>query len=439
MAHGVEVTAEAAGLAARRLALAALEHVFERGRPVDEFLDGDEGVAALDPRDRAFLLALVQSVFRHKGEIEESLSAYLSKPLPRKSGAAAFILLSAVAQLRYLEMAPHAVIDMAVRLAKADRNATHFSGLINAVLRKVATSADAVKPGAGVATPEWLWGRWAKDYGPDVANEIATANASEAALDLTVKADPAIWAERLRGTALPTGSVRIAHPKGPVNALPGFAEGAWWVQDAAAAVPARLLGDVSGRTVLDLCAAPGGKTLQLAAAGGRVTAVDQSAPRLKRLHENLRRTGLTAEVVTADVLSFAPDEAFDCVLLDAPCSATGTLRRHPDLLYLKSTAQIGALVQLQRRMLAQAARLVKPGGTLIYCTCSLDSAEGERQIAKFLTDEPQFQVMAIAPGESGLPAHLITPQGFFRSLPHMPLGASVGLDGFFAARLTKTF
>jgi 16S rRNA (cytosine967-C5)-methyltransferase len=421
------------------LALAALEHVFERGRPVDEFLDGDEGVAALDPRDRAFLLALVQSVFRHKGEIEENLSAYLSKPLPRKSGAASLILLSSVAQLRYLAMAPHAVIDMAVRLAKADRNATHFSGLINAVLRKVATGPDAVKPGAGVATPEWLWGRWAKDYGPDVANAIATANASEAALDLTVKDDPAAWSAQLGGMVLPTGSVRIDHPKGPVTALPGFAEGAWWVQDAAAAIPARLVGDVTGLRVLDLCAAPGGKTLQLAAAGGRVTAVDQSVARLTRLHENLRRTGLTAAVVTADVLGFAPDELFDCVLLDAPCSATGTLRRHPDLLYLKSTAQIGALVQLQRRMLAQAVRLVKPGGTLVYCTCSLDSAEGEGQIARLLTDEPKVQVKAISPGEAGLPAHLITRQGFFRSLPHLPLGASAGLDGFFAARLTKTF
>ena len=428
-----------AGLAVRALAVEALAAVLEQSRAVDEFLDGSEAVAALEPRDRAFLLALVQTALRHKGEIDAVLGELLSKPLPRKSGAASYILHSAAAQLLFLDVAPHAVIDLAVRLAKADRNATHFSGLVNAVLRKVATGGKARLPGQGSNIPQWLWSRWAGSYGVDTANAIAQASARAAALDISVKDDAPLWAERLGGIVLPTGTVRIADPKGPVNALPGFEDGAWWVQDAAAAIPARLLGDVRGKTVLDLCAAPGGKTLQLASLGAEVTALDVSAVRLERLKENLQRTGLAAVPVVADMLQFVPDALFDAVLLDAPCSATGTLRRHPDLPYLKSTAQIDALTGLQRKLLARAASFVKPGGTLIFCTCSLEPQEGERQVDAFLKSTSEFSLRPIAAGEAGLERHFISGNGTFRSLPSMSIGGSPGLDGFFAARLTKAF
>jgi 16S rRNA (cytosine967-C5)-methyltransferase len=431
------VAEETAGLAVRALAVEALAAVLDHGRPVDEFLDGSSGVKSLAPRDRAFLMALVQTSLRHKAEIDTVLENFLSKPLPRKSGTAAHILTSAVAQLLFLDAPPHAAIDLAVRLAKADRNATHFSGLVNAVLRKASVEGRAHLPGPGSNMPEWLWSRWSKAYGVELANAIAAASATEASLDISVKEGPASWAKRLEGVLLPTGSVRLIGHKGMIDGLPGFSEGAWWVQDAAAAVPARLLGDVRGKRVLDLCAAPGGKTLQLAAMGADVTALDHSAPRLERLKENLQRTGLSARLVAADILDYAPGETFDAVLLDAPCSATGTLRRHPDLPFLKSTAQIDSLAALQRKLLARAVQFVRPGGRLIYCTCSLEPAEGETQIAAFLKAHPAFGVTAVSAGEAGLEAHFITREGYFRSLPCMWVGGHPGLDGFFAARLTK--
>jgi 16S rRNA (cytosine967-C5)-methyltransferase len=425
------------GLAVRALAVEALAAVLDHGRSVDEFLDGSNAVKALAPRDRAFLMALVQTSLRHKAEIDTVLESFLSKQLPRKSGTAAYILASAAAQLLFLDAPPHAAIDLAVRLAKADRNATHFSGLVNAVLRKLSTEGKARLPGRGSNVPEWLWARWSKAYGVELANAIAAACAMEAALDISVKGDAEGWAKRLDGALLPTGSVRLAGHKGMIDGLPGFSEGAWWVQDAAAAIPARLLGEMRGKRVLDLCAAPGGKTLQLAAMGAYVTALDHSAARLERLKENLQRTGLSATLVAADVLDYTPDEAFDAVLLDAPCSATGTLRRHPDLPFLKSTAQIDSLSALQRKLLARAAQVVKPGGHLVYCTCSLEPAEGDAQVATFLKAEPSFNLAAVTPGEAGLEAHFVTRDGYFRSLPSMNIGGLAGLDGFFAARLTK--
>jgi 16S rRNA (cytosine967-C5)-methyltransferase len=287
-------------------------------------------------------------------------------------------------------------------------------------------------------TPGWLFKRWALHYGESIARNIAEANGHEPALDLTVKADAETWAERLRGRVLPTGSVRTL-AQGAIALLPGFNESAWWVQDAAASLPARLLGDVRGFRVADLCAAPGGKTAQLALAGAHVTAVDRSPARIARLRENLARLSLPAETIADDVLAWeAPP--FDAVLLDAPCSSTGTIRRHPDVPWLKSEPDIGALTSVQGRLLDRAADLLKPGGRLVYCVCSLEPEEGERQVTEFLARNKRFARLSVTAGEMCGHGEFITAQGDLRTLPfHLPDPDPHwgGLDGFYAARLAR--
>jgi 16S rRNA (cytosine967-C5)-methyltransferase len=287
-------------------------------------------------------------------------------------------------------------------------------------------------------TPPWLMQRWLRAYGAETARGIARANGQEPALDLTVKSDAESWAARLHGNVLPTGTVRVA-AQGRISLLPGFAEGAWWVQDAAAALPAPLFGDLRGKRVADLCAAPGGKTMQLAHAGAQVTAVDRSEARLARLRDNLTRVGLPAETIAADATEWKA-EPFDAVLLDAPCSSTGTIRRHPDVPWIKREADITALTSLQQRLLDRAAALVKPGGTLIYCVCSMEPEEGADQVTAFLKREPALRRRPISAVEVGGLPELLTPAGDLRSLPsHLPATDSrlSGLDGFYAARLER--
>jgi 16S rRNA (cytosine967-C5)-methyltransferase len=313
--------------------------------------------------------------------------------------------------------------------------------LVNAVLRRMARDGRAALAGLDMAafdTPEWLLARWKHAYGEATTHAIAAVHGEEPPLDVTVKHDPEMWATRLRGRVVPTRTVRlIAH--GPVSLLPGYAEGAWWVQDAAAALPARLLGDLAGCRVADLCAAPGGKTAQLAAAGARVTAVDRSPARLARLRENLARLGLAAETVEADALEWNP-EPFDAVLLDAPCSSTGTIRRHPDIPWLKREADLPAMRALQARLLDKAASLTKPGGTLVYCTCSLEPEECEAQISALLARNPGLVRRAIAAAELDAQEAFTTAAGDLRTLPcHWPDldPRMAGLDGFYAARLDR--
>lgn len=433
------------GLATRQGAVALLETVLAQGRPLDEALEqgsAARALGALSARDRAFARAIVATTLRRKGQIDAVLKAFLAKGMPSRSGPLAAILAAAACQLLFLHTPAHAAIGLAVQQCKQDRLARRYDKLANAVLRRVAAEGPAMVAGQDAArlnTPDWLWRRWAASYGEATARAIAEAHLGEAPLDLTVPSDTAGWAARLSAVVLPTGSLRRPGG-GRVEELPGFAEGAWWVQDAAAALPARLLGDVAARRVADLCAAPGGKTAQLAQAGARVTAVDVSPARLARLAANLRRLGLTAELVEADARHWAPGTAFDAVLLDAPCLATGTVRRHPDIPHRKGARDLAALVLLQRTLLDRAAELVRPGGMLVYCVCSLEPEEGEQQVEALLARRSDLRLEPIAAGELAGGDDWLTPQGWLRILPHHSLGPGPelrGLDGFFAARMRR--
>jgi 16S rRNA (cytosine967-C5)-methyltransferase len=436
--------AEVPGLTARRIAADILDNVIRRNRPLDGEIDGAEahpGLAALAERDRALVRKLVATVLRRIGTLRHLLEQFLESGFPKDAPRVETVLMVGAAQILFLDVPDHAAVDLSVRLVQADRRAAKYPGLINAVLRRVTRDGPELLKTLDVVpldTPAWLFERWKRNFGEEVARAIAVAHGHEPPLDLTVKSDAESWAQRLRGRVLPTGSVRT-DTGGLVSLLPGYSEAAWWVQDAAAALPARLLGDVAGKTVADLCAAPGGKTLQLAHAGARVTAVDRSANRLVRVRENLMRLGLHADMIAADVTEWQGGP-FDAVLVDAPCSSTGTIRRHPDVAWLKQEDDIVQLTGLQRRLLDRAAALVKPGGRIVYCVCSLEPEEGEQQIEALLAREPALRRLPIEPGEISGTAEFINATGDLRTLPsHWPdpeprMG---GLDGFFAARLQR--
>ena len=436
---------ETPGLAVRRTAAAMLRQMIERKTPLDALLDeahGNPHFLALDARDRGLVRAILGVALRRRGEIEAALARMLDRPLPEGAGALSAILHVAAAQILFLDTPHHAAVDTAVRLAASDKRTGRARGLVNGVLRRLVRERREILAQPDAArknTPDWLFDRWRGAYGDATAERIASAHLAPPPLDLSVKTDPEAWAERLGGIPLPTGSVRLAGSH-RVAELPGYGEGAWWVQDGAAALPARLLGDVAGKRVADLCAAPGGKTAQLAAAGALVHAVDMSANRLRRLAANLRRLDLSAELVAADIRDWEAPHRFDAVLLDAPCTATGTIRRHPDVAWLKRPEDVVALAALQREMLDSAAALVMPGGVLVYCSCSLEPEEGEAQIAPFLDRHPDFLLAPVAPPEvSGL-AHLLTPAGTLRTLPYHAFGEAPlmrGMDGFFAARFRR--
>jgi 16S rRNA (cytosine967-C5)-methyltransferase len=434
------------GLAVRKTAAALLQKVVERKTPLDALLDeehGDQHVRLLSPRDRALVRAILGAALRRRGEIDAALAERLDRPLPPGAGVLSAILHVATAQILFLDVPDHAAVYLAVTHAASDRRTGRARGLVNSVLRRIARERDAIlaRPdSARLNTPPWLFDRWSNAYGEEAAIAIAAEHREKPALDLSAKSDAALWAEKLGGVLLPTGSIRLAEPS-RVPSLAGYDEGAWWVQDAAAALPARLLGDVAGNDVADLCAAPGGKTAQLAAAGARVIAVDASKPRLKRLAKNLQRLSLSAELEAADVLEWNPGRAFDAVLFDAPCSATGTIRRHPDIAWLKQPEDIAALAELQRKLLDRAAALVAPGGRLAFATCSLEPEEGESHVDPFLARHPDFRLEPLRPDEVFGLGGLLTQQGTLRTLPPMSFGADPGMrgmDGFFAARFRRS-
>jgi 16S rRNA (cytosine967-C5)-methyltransferase len=437
----VPLQSDAPGLAARRAAAEVLDGVLRRSRPLDDQLDEVLRAANLEDRDRALVRRLVATVLRRFGTLRQMLARFLDTGLPVDTPRVEAALLLGTAQILWLEVPDHAAVDLSVRLVQESRKAARYAGLVNAVLRRVSREGAALvgtMDSTVLDTPEWLLARWNAAYGPESARAIASANGQEPALDLTVKSAPEAWAERLGGRVLPIGSVRLV-PHGAVSQLPGFAEGEWWVQDAAAALPARLLGDVSGLRVADICAAPGGKTAQLAHAGALVTAVDRSARRLERLRGNLTRLGLATETIVTDATEWEAQQ-FDAILVDAPCSSTGTIRRHPDVPWLKKADDLQKLMSLQRRLLERAAALVKPGGTLVYCTCSLEPEEGIEAVEGLLAREPGLRRIPVTPGEVGGVAQLLTPAGDLRSLPcHLPDPdpRMSGLDGFYAARLRR--
>ena len=432
---------EAPGFAVRRVAADMLDSVLRGHRALDELLDSTGELAALAERDRALVRVLIATVLRRLGTLRHLLGLFLDRGLPAQAPQVETALLLGAAQILFLNVPDHAAVDLSVRIAQADRRAAGFAGLINAVLRRLAREGAARLAALDTSTldaPDWLMARWTAAYGAATAGAIAAANRNEPALDLTVKSDPEYWADKLGGRVLATRSVRVI-AAGAVRALPGFADGAWWVQDAGAALPARLLGDVRGRRVADLCAAPGGKTAQLALAGAHVTALDRAPARLQRLRDNLARLALKAEIVTADVEEWSA-EPFDAVLLDAPCSSTGTIRRHPDVPWLKNAGDIVKLSALQRRLLDRALALIKPGGTLVYCTCSLEPDENEAVVAGLLARAPKVRRVPITAAEVFGCAEFISKDGDLRTLPcHFPDSDSrfAGIDGFYAARLLK--
>lgn len=417
-------------MSARRAAAELLVAV-EGGRALDDALVQTPAFAALEGRDRAFARALATETLRWQGALDAVLSHFLQKPLPDSAALGRALLRLGAVQILVMETPPHAAVGETVETANAMPQARGFAKLMNAVLRRVAERGGEILSNLpeGAHLPAWIFTRWRATYGAETAARMAMATLKAAPLDLSVKDDAAGWAQRLGGVATPTGGVRLLqHDR--VDTLEGFEDGAWWVQDAAAALPAKLLGEVAGKRVLDLCAAPGGKTLQLAAAGAHVTAVDKSAARLERLRENLARTKLQAEVIVADALdlSAAP---FDAILLDAPCTSTGTLRRHPDVAWLRRPTDIRALAELQAKLIEAAAALLKPGAPLVYAVCSLEPEEGPGAVAGALKRGWRREPFSLA-GASDF----MTPDGDLRTLPSQwpKMG---GLDGFFAARLVR--
>jgi 16S rRNA (cytosine967-C5)-methyltransferase len=429
------------GQASRTAALDLLQAGIERRGGFDDAL-GRTPFSRLPVRERAFARALASTTLRRLGPIDRLLAQKLQRTPPM---LVMNLLRLGAAQLLYMETPAHAAVSTIVEAAQSQRDSRPFKGLINAVLRGLERDrADPAKIGAvddaapETYAPEWLFNRWRSAFGADAARAIAARIPEEPATDLSLRdpTDELELAQALDAQVLAGGSLRTFR-RGDVTEWPGFEAGRWWVQDAAAAIPARLLDVQPGETVLDLCAAPGGKTLQLAAAGGIATAVDRSASRLVRLTENLQRMRLTAETVAADAEDWADTRLFDAVLLDAPCTATGTFRRHPDVLWAAKASDLGKLSALQVRLLEAAARRVRPGGRLVYCVCSLEPEEGEAQKRHFLDRHPAFRLAPLAVGEGGAPARGLTFDGALRIHPGLeaPGGA---MDGFFAARFVRS-
>ena len=415
----------ATGLAARRTALRMLDACLRTGQPLDQAASAM--AKGLEPSDRALAIAIAQEVLRWLPDLDLLIDSQTRLPLA-EDAKARMVLRMALAQMLRLGTPPHAAIATALPLLdKGPRRLVH--GVLGSLWRLQPKLADAPSLTHPVAD------RWTAAWGAEVVEAARTALAEPPPLDLTL-ADPAQtakWAEELEGISLTPGHVRLSRGSA-IEMLPGFADGDWWVQDLAASLPARLLGQGNGRSVADLCAAPGGKTMQLASQGWDVTALDKSSKRMERLSANLERTGLTAKSSINDVLNWQPEAPFDALLLDAPCSATGTFRRHPDVLHRIGPKQIAELVDLQAAMLDKAAEMVKPGGILVYATCSLEPEEGEKQADAFLSRHGEFTKVAIDP--KLLPEGIFPKDGYVRTLPGM-LADKGGLDGFFIACLQR--
>ncbi len=415
------------GLPARQLAHQLLTLILRRGQNFGDAVADLPKLNSLPERDRAFTRLLVLATLRRLGQIDAVLAAHLQ--LKNTPAVVVDILRLTATQLWWLETPAHAAVDMAVRLA-VYTNQPHLKGLVNAVARKL-SAAPVPADSALKILPDWLLQSWTTAYGADAVSAIARQQVLEPPLDITVKADAAAWAVKLNAVLLPTGSLRL-QDAGKVEDLPGYAEGAWWVQDAAATLPVKLLGDLRGKTIVDIGAAPGGKTAQLAAAGATVIAVERNPARAETLRQNLQRLRLNAEIVVADAVAWKPERPVDAVLLDAPCSATGTLRRHPEIAWLKDRLDIRKQASLQTALLNHVSGWLPAHATLVYAVCSLQPEEGLNQVAALLKSNQRLQRVAVAGPAIGGLTSCITPEGDLRTLPHQLPG---GMDGFYASIL----
>jgi 16S rRNA (cytosine967-C5)-methyltransferase len=427
------------GEGARAAAQAILSDVLRKRRPLDAVTEKIIARADLAPRDAGFARAISHETLRRFGQLDALIKTFVSKPpAPHRSGPTIEILLAGACELLFLDVAPHAAVDGANRLAAVDNKAVHFKPLINATLRRISREGkDALttQDAARLNTPDWLWQRWRDTYGEETARAIALAHLSPPPLDISGAGDLTSLHALPNAVVLPGDIVRL-RDAGRVDELPDFADGRWWVQDFAASLPARLLGDVKGATVIDLCAAPGGKTAQLAAAGAHVIAVEREAPRVAMLKENLARLKIEAEIVEADLRDFTPKERAPFVLLDAPCTATGTIRRHPDLPWVKSASDIGACADAAGELLDAAAVMVAENGLLVFAVCSLEPEEGVEQIRHFLRRHPEFARDPLQASDVCGLEDLISAEGDLRTLP-CRLAEQGGMDGFYAARLRR--
>ncbi len=422
-------------LGARLAAQAILSDVLRKRRPLDQMADDVIARANLEPRDAGFARAIANETLRRFGQLDALIRHFVPKvPAPQRAGSTPEIMLAGACELLFLDVAPHAAVDCANRLCERDRHAVHFKPLVNAVLRRISREGKQVaqaQDAPRLNTADWLWTRWCDSYGEDVARKIAQAHLSPPPLDIALKDRAA-----LPGADPVFGSIVRLREAGRIDQLPGFANGAWWVQDAAASLPARLLGDVRGQRVIDLCAAPGGKTAELSWMGAHVIAVERETLRLSRMRENLARLHLDAQLIQSDIRDWRPQTPAPFVLLDAPCSATGTIRRHPELPWIKNASDVMSCAAMAQNLLDAAARMVAPKGILVFAVCSLEPEEGPEQIASFLSAQSDFAREPVQIDDVFGLQELITPDGDLRTLP-CHLADKGGMDGFYAARLRK--
>jgi len=426
-------------MSARAAAQAILSDVLRKRRPLDAATDDVLARAGLSTRDAGFARVIANETLRRLGQLEALLRVFVAKsPPPHRAGPTLEILLAGACELLFLDVAPHAAVDGANRLAAADHKAVHFKPLINATLRRISREgkdALAAQDEERLAVPDWLWQRWTHSFGEEATRAIARAHLETPPLDILGTDDFSPLRALPDAALLPGGTLRLRHA-GRIEELPGYGEGQWWVQDFAASLPARLLGDVKGKTVIDLCAAPGGKTAQLARAGAQVIAVEREAPRVTMLKDNLARLKLDARVIEADMRDFVAEDPAPFVLLDAPCSATGTIRRHPDLPWIKAAADVSACAGTASELLDAAAAMVAEGGILVFAVCSLEPEEGVEQVAHFLRRHAEFRREPVDSSEVFGLNELVSREGDLRTLP-CHLSKQGGMDGFYAARLRR--
>ena len=432
------------GLPARQAAARLLSAVVDKKTSLDGLTDNEHGhpqYLALEMRDRMLVRAILGAALRHRADIERIVERYLDRPLPQNALSLRHLLHVAAAQVLYLDVPDHAAIDLAVTAAKSDPRNQRFSGLVNAILRKLARTADEERAQSATTEniPAWFSQVLVENYGREKAAKILAAQANEPPIDISVKSNPEMWAEKLGGHVLFNGTVRLEHVEGAVSDLEGYQQGEWWVQDVAASLPARLLGNIKDKTVADLCAAPGGKTAELAIQGANVTAIDLSANRLKRLQHNMERLNLKVATWAGNLKDFKPEELFDAVLLDAPCSSTGTIRRHPDILWTKDVSDVEKLAKLQLELLIASISLVKIGGLIVFANCSIFRQEGEELVNNVLSSRNDIKLVPIRDEEVGGRKELLS-NGVLRTTPADLEGKTAllsGMDGFFAARFQR--